>query len=122
MSDVRPALTPEEWAHRPEPMYERNGVWAYAPAGHGFVVGFEGEVGIGVGAEDPHAIAALALHGQPFGFTWEDVSRNREAATRHRRLAKGCKLPHERDRHMEKAEGYDSTAARIAALLPPREP
>jgi hypothetical protein len=26
-----------------------------------------------------HALAALALHDQPFGFTWEDVDRLREA-------------------------------------------
>lgn len=26
-----------------------------------------------------HAIAALSLHGQPFGFTWEDVAALRDA-------------------------------------------
>lgn len=26
-------------------------------------------------ARTPHQLAALALHGQPFGFTWEDVDR-----------------------------------------------
>ena len=44
------------------------------------------------------ALAALALYGQPFGFTWEDVDLLRQPY---------INMP--------------NLAARIAALLPPRE-
>lgn len=59
-------------------------------------------------AQTDHATAALALHGQDFGFSWDDVDAVREA--------------------VEGAEGsgYDDRrlvhlADRIAALLPPRD-
>lgn len=42
-----------------------------------------------------HGIAAYALHGQPFGFTWADVDELRSEAR------------------------FDSLADRIEALLPP---
>lgn len=49
-----------------------------------------------------HATAALNLHDQPFGFTWDDV--------RHLRL------------YAEEAPWMDELASRIAALLPPSQP
>lgn len=55
-----------------------------------------------------HAIAAIALHGQPFGFTREDVEmlrRSADAAAKDFYQTWG-------------AEMYD-LATRIAALLPP---
>lgn len=60
-----------------------------------------------------HALAALALHGQPFGFTWGDVDWIRAAAGQ---------LLDEFDRlRADHATGLNAIADRIAALLPPRE-
>lgn len=52
--------------------------------------------------------AANLLHGQPFGFTWEDVN-----------LIRGCVIRAGRE-FGHNPELYD-LADRIAALLPPRE-
>lgn len=51
-----------------------------------------------------HALAALALHGQPFGFTREDVRFLRDVDV---------------FAFTEDAQMAQSIAARIAALLPP---
>lgn len=86
MSDpILPALTPEEWAYFLGPDYA-----GHLPQPH-------------------HQIAAMLLHGQPFGFTWEMVAALIEV--------------------IDAADAeYDETAAsrlarsavdRIAALLPP---
>lgn len=67
---VQPALTPEEWA-RKELRYENWGEAFLAPDGD---LGIRGVNNTAI-FEPPmqHALAALALHGQPFGFTREDV-------------------------------------------------
>lgn len=49
-------------------------------------------------------------------FDWDDVDRVREAAKRHRRLAKHMK-PDAAALHRLKAEGYDATADRIEASI-----
>jgi hypothetical protein len=69
-----------------------------------------------------HAIAALLLYGQPFGFTRQDVQDEHEVseycavmATKHRAegdLATAAKFEMLGGRHRERAE-------KIAALLPP---
>lgn len=61
-----------------------------------------------------HALAAALLHGQPFGFTWDDVDAIRgEAMTWENRIV----TPDD-----EKPEPFlTNLADRIAALLPPRE-
>lgn len=85
---VRPALSPEEWA----------GVVA-------------GTVGI-VGTPNPaanHQVAAVALHGQPFGFTREDVNRLRQMGWA---LGEG-------DYQGIPIAWFGKLADRIAALLPP---
>jgi len=61
----------------------------------------------------PHALAALALQGQPFGFTQEDVKWLRGYAEF--RIGDDFLLDTERD-HLT------DLAARIEALLPPEEP
>lgn len=66
---------------------------------------------------DPKGAAALCLHGQPFGFTWEDVDRLREFA----------RDDEANDRVGDQCFGQEfqrwarELADRIAALLPPRE-
>jgi hypothetical protein len=56
-------------------------------------------------------LAGKALHGRPFGFTWEDVDLLRNSPAEHH----GAEVP-------EWRAAYDSLAERLAALLPPREP
>lgn len=72
----------------------------------------------------PHAIAALLLHEQPYGFTQQDVSDETEVseycavmATQNRAandLATAAKFELLGERHRDRA-------ARIAALLPPAQ-
>lgn len=57
-----------------------------------------------------HETAARALHGQPFGFTWEDVDLL---------LAETSILAPVRDE--EEGQALYDLANRIAALLPPRD-
>lgn len=82
---------------------------------------------------DRHALAALCLYGQPFGFTQEDV-RSLEMLAK--RAEDGAKLTaqHAKDArthknaeayvfasamHSVEAKWFRSLASRIAALLPP---
>lgn len=85
---IKPALTPEEWD---------------SVQNYGLSNPLECE-------NYPHAKAALALHEQPFGFTWAHVDTIHGAA-----------------RHIERISGSSggvagllAVADRIAALLPPR--
>ena len=57
MSEIKPAMTPEEWAR----LKEHD--WYYHDCG----VFIRGE------ALSEHGAAAALLHGEPFGFTREDV-------------------------------------------------
>lgn len=68
---------------------------------------------------DPHKLAALCLHNQPYGFTHEDVKLCRLAATgflSHHEWGE----PSASDR--DAARELRSLASRIAALLPPEKP
>lgn len=105
MSDetITPALTSAEWAsekaRRGAREVERDGeVLRVNACG----VRIASEV-----AQYNHALAALALHGQAFGFTPADVEALRAARD-------FC-----RARHMHGHPRLDSIADRIAALLPP---
>jgi hypothetical protein len=103
---VRPALTPEQWAAQ---LWESGSEDPIQSGPEGVFVGDCVSVG---GVETPaarHAIAALALHGESFGFTWADVDLLRTLADNHADRLEGYGVPH-RD-----------LADRIAALLPPRE-
>lgn len=110
---IQPALTPEEWANLLPETTQR---LAWANAGHNFRTAdflgtpdpFSFRSGHGeysdslsVKPERRHTLAALALYGQPFGFTREDVEMLRSAA----------EIPGRDDLH--------DLAARIEALLPP---
>ncbi len=136
MSDeIKRALTADEWASR----QFRDAGAAEISLEHGKVLGrpVEPEI-LCIGndqyetysqfttARHRHALAALALHGQPFGFTWEMVDAIRDAgrrldghfvsATSH---PPGSMIP----RAYAAGPGayLSAIADRIAALLPPRE-
>ena len=133
---IEPAMTPEEWAAALNPGGDVDMVrgdlrlWRH-DEGEPFPV----EVGIrsvdimngervaGIShvlGKDLHALAALALHGQPFGFTWEDVDALRYDAEQARRLAVLHAGRWYGDMH-ELEVRLSSIADRIAALLPPRD-
>ena len=86
---IEPALTAEEWAE-------------------GAVIYENLTDALGIGRR--HSTAALCLHGQPFGFTWEDVAVLRDIA------APDIGTPLEGD-----ARALTSLADRIEALLPPED-
>ena len=105
MSDeVKPALTPEEWASFPN--------WPERITAFGF--GWATEE-----AEKPvyfptrHGIAAANLHGQPFGFTLDDVDTLRGMVDSDENPLTAP---------LEANDFLRSLAARIEALLPPEVP
>lgn len=67
-----------------------------------------------------HGLAALALHGQPFGFTWADVDELAELDMVIQLIPNSTKGARADQRRA--VEAVRSLQARIAALLPPREP
>ena len=92
---VEPAMTAEEWAVFGD---VRGVPWS----------DYWNQDGYGPDQPSYRGVAALALYGQPFGFTWEDVRRIRQTA------------------HLDDCMDYEradllNLADRIAALLPPRE-
>ena len=115
---IKPALTAEEWAKKETKQAE----WCYNEGAVklGTWIVWEGdterelEVLIVYGESDfrypiadRHGTAALCLHGQTYGFTWEDVETLRE-------IAEVSQFP--REVHI-----CASLANRIEALLPPDE-
>lgn len=94
--EVKPALTAEEWPRGP-------GVFGWDD-GSVFIAYRDEQPSV----ERPHAVAAVLLHGQPYGFTREDVEQLRKLAIRDSRTY-GPPEDH---------FGW-RIAARIAALLPP---
>ena len=109
MADIRPALSAEEWAELEAPDLDRprteeeqrwsDRVWDLKRC-----------------VEDagrPHALAALALRGQPFGFRWVDVDALTACVEKARQYAGS-----------ERADAVTAEAAEavrhMAALLPPR--
>lgn len=70
--------------------------------------------------EERHGLAALALHGQPFGFRWEDVDMERNTALNWQ--IKADLSSGEAARGFQAmADGHTSIADRIEALLRPRK-
>ncbi len=105
MSQGKPALTREEWQNR---YCTKEGVAMAAAPGQPYLSAGDDAVhddGFDAGPEARHALAALSLYGQPFGFTREDVNLLRYAA--------GVCIA---DREL------NGLADRIEALLPPEKP
>lgn len=96
MSEIKPAMTPEQWKE----------VLADT-----LVDQVEQMHSAMTGTDVRHACAARDLHGQPFGFTWDDVDFLREAA----------RTWYYTDSDDRPQPILDSLADRIAALLPPRD-
>jgi hypothetical protein len=130
-NEIRPALTAEEWRHWQTKRYlhvagnERDEVTAQVgilgnDKDHAFRVFSSSGVG---GVPNTHALAALCLHGQPFGFTWVDVDDEREHAADMDGLITQLEALVDEDEiqplRQRRARALDR-AARIAALLPPR--
>jgi predicted nucleic acid-binding protein len=90
MIEKKPALTPKQWEEIRRLPFEQ-AAWRAAGTIYG-----------------RHATAAVALNGEPFGFTWEDVEILR-ASTEDPEVAY---VNYHRLRDL---------AVRIEALLPPRE-
>ena len=124
--EIRPALTAEEW----ERFFRGFEVDLSATRqvrrwGDALRVGqWEGDGLHATELEDPeerYTLAALCLHGQPFGFTWEDVEIIRAA------LSTWTGMARDDDGNFEYVgDRFDddraySIADRIAALLPPKE-
>lgn len=109
MSEIEPALTPEEWVRE-------GGLMDEIQAREGW---FEASVHE---PADRHRIAALALHGQPFGFTWDDVAGLREITSAYIGLIdQAVASPASIAGEETLAQQLRALADRIAALLPPRE-
>jgi hypothetical protein len=105
---VKQAMTAEEWAN-PNEVFS-----GYLDVGLGVVDIRLGEpAGIRDAVRERHALAALCLHGQPFGFQARDVAALRD-------LLRGLQ---EVGVHFvaDQAEIVSDLADRIAALLPPEE-
>jgi hypothetical protein len=123
---IEPALTPEEWAERrilfdrPEG-YEDWIEGGYAATSTGLVYMLEVEgCNRDTEMDRRHALAALALLGQPFGFTHEDVELLRLLASNF--SAQGMFVRGDLIRWETTGAFYSSLADRIEALLPPRTP
>lgn len=112
MSDpIRSALSPKEWA---EVAAAERGDFNRAPMIYLRAIEHRGT---GPHQLDrPHALAALALHDQPFGFTWEDVDLLLRAAGAVEQESADCPV----FAPSEVPASFRELADRIAALLPPR--
>ncbi len=128
MSDeakVQPALTAEEWAAQDRRIGFHFGVHRLGGAVHLFVEdeSYAYNNGTECSAADLHALAALALHGQEFGFTRRDVANELMTAARLEAEAECCRGTVLDDDKVSplfaRAVRHRSLAARIEALLPP---
>lgn len=108
-NEIKPAMSPEEWKQGETgdgQVFRTPRSWVSDPDALWVSDESHGSTRV----KDRHATAALCLHGQPFGFTWEDVSLLRDEAAS------------AADRDMGGMyRALNNLADRIAALLPPRE-
>jgi len=103
---MKPALTRDEWADPNGRLDNGGGVFPYVTDSGDISLCCDDSYYHGeLDAADRHALAALCLHDQPFGFTREDVEFLRDMAS---------------EWASEEYE-YLNLADRIDALLPPEE-
>lgn len=117
MSEIKPAMTAEEWKHLEFAIGKQPGDMLFAyirPENNRLHIGWNGEQLKPV--ENTAPLAALALYGQPFGFTQEDVRLLEEwrSGLMTANYGRGRGSPVERQ--------LASLADRIKALLPPEAP
>ena len=109
---ITPALTVEEWAENAVPRIEVRGVDIFVD---GIAVvaewGEDREHEAAVVGRERHALAALCLYGQPYGFSHADV-----------KLLKAERSMLIGDVSEEELASWGSLADRIEALLPPETP
>jgi hypothetical protein len=115
---TKPALTPEEWAEPYSTFDDEHGIWPIVDD-DGFLLSCDDSYySTLLSPGERHALAALCLHGQPFGFTWDDVALLREAAG----YVEACRTAIRTIQGAKRGrEGYDEVmdlASRIEALLP----
>ena len=124
-----PALTAEEW-RTAEVRREGKGTYevdvlALSPDGRSLRLASEADGELVVVPEsERHAVAALALHGQPFGFTHQDVEDETDVADYCDAMARqnedaGQTAAAATFRALGRR--HRVRAAKIAALLPPKE-
>jgi hypothetical protein len=112
MTEMKPALTAEEWKKafnaKGEPVinYPEERVFWHASA----IEGDADDCAIAIGDSDRQRVAAMCLFGQPFGFTREDVKNLNFVLKRLNGLISD-------DRFARLGDLSD----RISALLPPEE-
>ncbi len=107
MSDIKPALTSEEWARG----FDDEGSPVFILPEHNG----ESEIDITIRAGDRKRFAAACLHEQLFGFTREDVENHRGRSAHLHVTGIDC------EDKLRMADWHDSMADRIEALLPPEE-
>lgn len=110
-----PALTAGEWVEARAPIHDRYCEEAEVAEGsEGKLHIGCGHIGVTVQQADRAKLAALALHGQPFGFTQADVERLMG-------LARWLQDRAPEDLWFVGSGDIRDLANRIAALLPPGE-
>jgi hypothetical protein len=142
LAAVPPALGPTQWQDRDyRPRAADVDAWAARTAdrqasddatqyvagarlsegGEGVVVMSRAHETVVVPPPARHALAALALAGQPFGFTPADVAALHRASEWAGRLARVAPDAGDRAAAGEAAAVLERVAARVSALLPPAD-
>lgn len=115
---IRPALTPEEWRVTFLQFHDDEGGYGALDAGEDYHIRAV-EKGCFLDNQTRHALAALCLHGQPFGFRELDVHCLRFHAKMLRAATVSPSI--QRNEEHKQADWMDSLADRIESLLPPEE-
>ena len=125
MSEIKPALTAEEWED------PNSIVWGEASAVFPWIAAADGTLSLEcddghyheeLSAEQRLALGTMCLYGQPFGFTHTDVDELRLVARDAIPIAAAfCGTTESTLLAKDMAKKINSLAARIAALLPPEE-
>jgi len=115
MSEMEPALTPAEWSGEDRVVISTTspklGYFVYADSvPDGLELSVVGPQTFTLPPDSAHTLAAMCLHGQPFGFTRDDVRTLRTMAV----------TDHEGFARDDSPDAFlASLADRIEALLPP---